>query len=205
MPQYLVLTEVCLFGRLSFLYPQFKIWFTSYINVGKVGPWSFWSKEARQHPTSSSYLTANLSLLVAIIILRVTLGLCRIALWERLFTQFPTQPRNSQWKNGRYFKVLIEVTNFSLLLETGPPFYVATQATRSSSRLQGNWSTSYFKNPRIGPAPELEPATSRSTVKRPTDCANPASVKRGERGERVSKRFPQCNSIQHGLCLTHSN
>ena len=138
MPQYLVLTEVCLFGRLSCLYPQFKIWFTSYINVGKVGPWSFWSTEARQYPTSSSYLTANLSLLVAIIILRVTLGLCRIALWERLFTQFPTHLRNSQWKNGRYLKVLIEVTNFSLLLETGPPFYVATQATRSSSRLQAN-------------------------------------------------------------------
>ena len=59
---------------------------------------------------------------MAIIILRVTLGLCRIALWERLFTQFPTQLRNSQWKNGRYLKVLIEVTNFSLLLETGPPF-----------------------------------------------------------------------------------
>ena len=36
---------------------------------------------------------------------------------------------------------------------------------------------SYFKTLSIGPVPEIEPATSRSTVKRSTDWANPAAVK----------------------------
>ena len=36
---------------------------------------------------------------------------------------------------------------------------------------------SYFKTLSIGPAPEIEPATSLSVVKRSTDWANPAMVK----------------------------
>ena len=36
---------------------------------------------------------------------------------------------------------------------------------------------SYFKTLSIGPAPGIEPATSRSVIKRSTDWANPAAVK----------------------------
>ena len=59
------------------------------------------------------------------------------------------------------------------VLETGPPFYVVIQATRSSSRLLGKGSTliflSCFKTLSIGLAPGMEPRTSRSVVKRSTD------------------------------------
>ena len=37
---------------------------------------------------------------------------------------------------------------------------------------------SYFNTLSIGPAPRIEPATSRSAVKRSTDRANPAAVTR---------------------------
>ena len=63
-------------------------------------------------------------------------------------------------------------------METGPPFYVVIRATRRSSRPQGKGSTfisQLFKTLSIGPAPGIEPATSRSAVKRSTDWANPAS------------------------------
>ena len=55
-----------------------------------------------------------------------------------------------------------------LLLETGPPFYVVIRATRRSSHLQGKGSTciSHFKTLGVGPVPGIEPATSRSAVKR---------------------------------------
>ena len=49
------------------------------------------------------------------------------------------------------------------------PFYVVIRATRRSRRLEGKGGTfisSYFKTLSIGPAPEIEPATSRSAVKR---------------------------------------
>jgi len=64
---------------------------------------------------------------------------------------------------------------------TGPPFYVVIRATRRSSRLQGKGSASflsYFKTRSIDPAPGIEPATSRSAVKRSTDWPNPAAVKK---------------------------
>ena len=35
---------------------------------------------------------------------------------------------------------------------------------------------SYFKTLSVGPAPGIEPATSRSAVRRSTDSANPAAV-----------------------------
>ena len=60
-----------------------------------------------------------------------------------------------------------------LLLETGSPFYVVIRATRSSTRLQGKGITFisqlFFKTLSIGPAPGIEPASSRSAVKRSTD------------------------------------
>ena len=65
-------------------------------------------------------------------------------------------------------KEQIENTNFTSAVETEPPFCVVIRATRRSSHLPSK-VLSYFKTPSIGPAPEIEPATSRSAVKRPTD------------------------------------
>ena len=39
---------------------------------------------------------------------------------------------------------------------------------------------SYFKTLSIGPAPGMEPVTTRSAVKRSTDCTIPASIKSHE-------------------------
>ena len=60
---------------------------------------------------------------------------------------------------------------------TGSPFYVVIRATRRSSRLQCKGSTfisPLFKTLSTSPAPRIEPVTSRSAVKRPTDWSNPA-------------------------------
>ena len=65
-------------------------------------------------------------------------------------------------------------------METAPPFYVVIRATRRSRRLQCKEVPSflsYFKTQSNGPAPGIEPATSRSAVKRSADWANPATVK----------------------------
>ena len=51
------------------------------------------------------------------------------------------------------------------LLDRGPPLYVVVEATRRSSRLQ--WKKSEYHS-----AQGMEPATSRSVVKRSTDWAN---------------------------------
>ena len=60
----------------------------------------------------------------------------------------------------------------------GLPFYVVIQATRRSTRLRGKGSTFTsqlsVKTLSIGPAPRIEPATSRSAIKRSTDWANHA-------------------------------
>ena len=48
---------------------------------------------------------------------------------------------------------------------------------------------SYFKTLSIGPAPGIEPATSRSAVKRSTDWANPANNNKNK------KSIPQKQSI----------
>ena len=70
-------------------------------------------------------------------------------------------------------KILMGTLFLRLLLKNRPPFSVVIRATRRTSRLQGKWSTSisqlYFKTMSIGPAPGIEPATSRSAVKRSTD------------------------------------
>ena len=69
-----------------------------------------------------------------------------------------------------------------LLLERGPPFYVVIQATGRSTHLQGkqrqylHFSVSLRPGLSIGLALGIEPVTSRSTVKRSTDWANPAAV-----------------------------
>ena len=42
-------------------------------------------------------------------------------------------------------KVLIGDTILRLLIETGPPFYVAVRATQSSSRLHGKGITSFLR------------------------------------------------------------
>ena len=59
-----------------------------------------------------------------------------------------------------------------VLLETGPPLYVVVRATRRSNRLQGNGSTFISQL-----APGIEPATTRSAVKRSTNWTNPAALK----------------------------
>ena len=59
------------------------------------------------------------------------------------------------------------------VLESGPPFYVVIRARVKAVPL----FLSYFKTLSIGPAPGIEPTTSRSTVKGFTDWANPATVK----------------------------
>ena len=66
------------------------------------------------------------------------------------------------------------------LLETGPPFYLVIRATRSltaCSTKEVPSFYSYFKTLSIGPAPDIEPATSRSAVKFSTDWANTTVVK----------------------------
>ena len=66
-------------------------------------------------------------------------------------------------------------------MDTGPPFYVVIRATRSARRLRIIAKVvpsflSYFKALSNGPAPGIEPATSRSAVMRTTDWANPAAA-----------------------------
>ena len=52
---------------------------------------------------------------------------------------------------------------------------------------------SYFKTVSFGPAPVIEPATTRSAVKRSTDWANPAAVK-GIKG--TGSQFSACSFIK---------
>ena len=89
-------------------------------------------------------------------------------------------------------------------METGPPF------TYSSEPREGLavWRTkevpsflSYFKTLSIGPAPGIEPATSRSAVKRSTDWAKPAAKKRFQftcfnwEGSEICKLYLICDCI----------
>ena len=60
---------------------------------------------------------------------------------------------------------------------TGPPFYVFIQGLAFCRAKQVPSFLSYFKTLSIGQAPGIEPATSRSAVKRTTHWANPAAVK----------------------------
>ena len=60
------------------------------------------------------------------------------------------------------------------LMETGLPFYVVILAACSAKEVPS--FLSHFKTLSNGPAPGIEPATSRSAVKRSTDWANPATV-----------------------------
>ena len=67
-----------------------------------------------------------------------------------------------------------------LLMETGPPFYVVIRATRRLAVCSAKEEPSFlshFKTLSNGLAPGIEPATSRSVIKRSTDWANPATVK----------------------------
>ena len=57
-------------------------------------------------------------------------------------------------------------------METGPPFYVVIRATRRLAVCSAKEEPSFlshFKTLSNGPAPGIEPATSRSAVKRSTD------------------------------------
>ena len=57
-----------------------------------------------------------------------------------------------------------------LLIETGPPFYVVSrEGLAGCSAKEGPSFLSHFKTLSVGPAPGIEPATSRSAVKRSTD------------------------------------
>ena len=60
-------------------------------------------------------------------------------------------------------------------------FYVVIRTTRRSGHLQGQKAVPsflrYFQTLSIGPAPWIESITTRSSVKRSTDWANPAAVK----------------------------
>ena len=71
--------------------------------------------------------------------------------------------------------MLIGDTILRLLLETGPPFYVVIRATRRSSRWQGKGSTFISQ---LFYALGIEPATSKSEVKRSSDWTNPAADKK---------------------------
>ena len=62
-----------------------------------------------------------------------------------------------------------------LQLETGLSCYVVIRAIRRSRAKVVPSFLSYFQTLSIGPAPGIEPATSRSAVKRSNDCANPAA------------------------------
>ena len=76
-------------------------------------------------------------------------------------------------------KCLLGTLFLLLLLETGPPFYVVIRAMRGSSGLQCELIPSflrYFKTLSNGPAPGIEPTTSRSAVKRSPCWANPTAV-----------------------------
>ena len=69
-------------------------------------------------------------------------------------------------------------------MESGPPFYVVIRATRRSrccSAKEVPSFLSHFKTLSIGPAPGIEPTTSRSAVKRSTDWVNPAMVQNTEK------------------------
>ena len=48
---------------------------------------------------------------------------------------------------------------------------------------------SYFKTLSIGPAPGIEPATSRSAVKRSTDCANPAKNNKKKKKKTTKAKY----------------
>ena len=85
----------------------------------------------------------------------------------------------------------METLFLRLHLETGPPFYVVIRATQRSSLLKAKGVTSflsYFKTLSIGPAPGIEPATSHSAVKRFTNGANTAAVKKGKS---INRKGPQ--------------
>ena len=76
-------------------------------------------------------------------------------------------------------KVLIGDTILRLLMETGPPFYVVIRATRRLAVCSAKEEPSFlshFKTLSNGPAQGIEPATSRSALKRSTDWVNPATV-----------------------------
>ena len=76
------------------------------------------------------------------------------------------------------FKILTGNTILRLRAETVPPFYVIIREPREGRPVCGAKKVpsflSYFKTLSIVPASGVEPATSRSVVKRSTDCANPA-------------------------------
>ena len=66
-----------------------------------------------------------------------------------------------------------------LLLKKRPPFSVVIRAPEGLAVCGAKGVPlfrSYFKTRSIGPAPGIEPATSRSAVKRSTDWAYPAAV-----------------------------
>ena len=69
----------------------------------------------------------------------------------------------------------------SVIVFTGPSHFTWSSEPRegpAACKAKGVPSfLSYFKTLSIGPVPEIEPATSRSAVKRSTDWANPAAVK----------------------------
>ena len=60
---------------------------------------------------------------------------------------------------------------------------------------------SYFKTVSIGPAPEIEPATSRSAVKHSTDLANPAVVYDSNNAQMTVIDHPFFNSFQFNNVL----
>ena len=69
----------------------------------------------------------------------------------------------------------------SVIVFTGPSHFTWSSEPRegpAACKAKGVPSfLSYFKTLSIGPVPEIEPATSRSAVKRSTDWAKPAAVK----------------------------
>ena len=110
----------------------------------------------------------------------------RLAWWVQQDKELPTlvsTARAQLWglKNALYLsrclarKYWLRTLLLRLELETGLPFYVVIRAIRRSRAKVVPSFLSYFQTLSIGPAPGIEPATSRSAVKRSNDCANPAA------------------------------
>ena len=78
-----------------------------------------------------------------------------------------------RYKNALYLSVYVFSTKVLIrdIIFTSPH-----HVTWSAGPREGLAACSYFKTQSIGPAPGIKPATSRSAVKRSTDCADTAAV-----------------------------
>ena len=102
--------------------------------------------------------------------------------WSRIFWSDQTEMVCSIWCTNQNFRNLNwreSALFFLLQMKIGPPFYGSSKPRESLAACSAKGVPSfpsYFKTVSIGPTPGIEPATSRSAVKRSTDWANVAAV-----------------------------